>query len=99
MSTEKGNDCYRPARSALRQPLPTKTTSRPTRTARKDYSEVQVISDQEDNEGAVNLGEVDYNFKLESPDCELVQSEPCWTPRMFSDRTAKLTKQISEFAH
>ena len=99
MSTEKGDNCYIPARSALRKPLPTRTTSKPTRTARKDYTEVQVISDQEDNEGAVNPGEVDYDFKLESPDSESVQSEPCWTPRTFSDRMAQLTKQISEFAH
>ena len=48
MSTERGEDCYIPAKHAIKKPIPARTSSRPIRGPRKDYKEVEVISDTSD---------------------------------------------------
>ena len=58
----EGYDYYIPVKHAIKKPIPARTTSRPVRSSRKDYKEVEVISDasdQEEVQGVVDLGEVD----------------------------------------
>ena len=100
MSTGRGDDSYQPSKSLRGKIVQQKPIVRPSRTARRDYTEeIEVLLDQETSEGAV-IPEFERNRVKLDPDSSKTESARnlAWTPRTFSDRTNWLNKQLTEFA-
>ena len=58
MSAGGSDNTYRPTKRAVRKQILPQTSSKPVRAARKDYREVEILSDSEDYEGAVSVERV-----------------------------------------
>jgi len=100
MSEERGDTTYKPKRQREKQ-QPSSQSRRPVRETRRhtDYSEVQLISDtDEESESVVDLGagDLDINEDTDSLDTISVRSE-FWTPKTFFEKTDKLLRGITEY--
>ena len=89
MSTGRGDDSYQPSKSLSGKIVQEKPIVRPSRMARRDYTEeIKVISDQETSEGAVTPEFERNRVKLDPESLETESARNlAWTPRTFSDRT------------
>ena len=106
--SERGSEdeTYKPTKNDVRKTIKQKS-DRPARSTRKNYLNVDIVSDPEEQEGLVSVDRMHRSERLsspallvksENPQAQSVLSYHCWTPRTLGEKIEQLGSLIYELA-